>query len=452
MDQQSGDEAFFANRFCTNCGKALESGALFCTNCGMRVVQVEDDAEDDARVEPDAAASVDIAATADVVAATDARAGAGKKAILITVAIAVVVVAAAAVIAFAVFSKGCSSDVPQQESEAASSASSASDAADASSASASTSQPAVVSLSETYTTRFEKVSHVTYPAFTFGYPSTWEVTHEGVSSSTEEVVVSSEDGLAVRYLQMAGSSTGTVGAMSFGDLEKVADADFVPRAVQGTNHAGLGSFVVAKSAVEKDGKAVGTCYALVPALALDDPQFLSVETGAPGFSYSSALSFTCMTDQALSEQDEREVVAILASFKTADKSAGAASSSASGASASNGKFSSGSSSVSSSSASKSASKDADAYVLADSASRLYERSVLEDMSNYDLYLARNEIYARHGRMFDNEDLKEYFEGKSWYNPRYTPEEFDHESLNATEKKNAETMMAIEQERKSPYLK
>lgn len=93
------------------------------------------------------------------------------------------------------------------------------------------------------------------------------------------------------------------------------------------------------------------------------------------------------------------------------------------------------------------------YVLEDSASRYYSTSELQDMSLWELYLARNEIFARHGRGFKNQDLVDYFATRSWYTERYTPEQFDAMTspLNDYERKNVEAMYAIEAERNSPYL-
>ena len=82
------------------------------------------------------------------------------------------------------------------------------------------------------------------------------------------------------------------------------------------------------------------------------------------------------------------------------------------------------------------------------------RSELEKMSLWELYLARNEIFARHGRGFKNQDLTDYFATKRWYTQTYTPEEFDAISssqLNDYELKNVQTMYEIEQSRNSPYL-
>lgn len=93
------------------------------------------------------------------------------------------------------------------------------------------------------------------------------------------------------------------------------------------------------------------------------------------------------------------------------------------------------------------------YVLPESGSRYYSTSELERMSLWELYLARNEIFARHGRGFKNQDLVEYFATRHWYRQLYTPEEFDTMStpLNDYELKNVDAMFAIEQQRNSPYL-
>lgn len=93
------------------------------------------------------------------------------------------------------------------------------------------------------------------------------------------------------------------------------------------------------------------------------------------------------------------------------------------------------------------------YVLADSSTRYYSRSELEGLSLWQLYLARNEIFARYGRGFKNQDLVEYFATRRWYTERYSPEEFDAMAspLNDYEMKNTELMLEIEKERNSPYL-
>lgn len=92
------------------------------------------------------------------------------------------------------------------------------------------------------------------------------------------------------------------------------------------------------------------------------------------------------------------------------------------------------------------------YVLPDSASRYYSASELSGYDNWTLYLARNEIYARHGRGFVREDLQEYFGNCSWYTRRIEPDDFvEREHFNDYEYQNALTIRSVEESRGSPYL-
>ncbi len=44
---------------------------------------------------------------------------------------------------------------------------------------------------------------------------------------------------------------------------------------------------------------------------------------------------------------------------------------------------------------------------------------LRGLSDWDLTIMRNEIYARHGYIFQTKQMKEYFNSQSWYYPRYS---------------------------------
>lgn len=66
----------------------------------------------------------------------------------------------------------------------------------------------------------------------------------------------------------------------------------------------------------------------------------------------------------------------------------------------------------------------DEYILPECETRIYTREELSALSKDELRLARNEIYARHGRKFSAEDLRNYFQNKSWYTPLYEAAEFD----------------------------
>lgn len=70
---------------------------------------------------------------------------------------------------------------------------------------------------------------------------------------------------------------------------------------------------------------------------------------------------------------------------------------------------------------------------------------LQKYNNHSLFIARNEIYARHGYTFSNVELQKYFSKKSWYNPKRKY------GLNKIERANANLMLSIEQNRGSLYI-
>lgn len=62
-----------------------------------------------------------------------------------------------------------------------------------------------------------------------------------------------------------------------------------------------------------------------------------------------------------------------------------------------------------------------------------------------LLIARNEIYARHGRQFANGYVQQYFDRCTWYEGKIPPQEFQESSLNQTEKDNLRLLAAAEEE-------
>ncbi len=66
--------------------------------------------------------------------------------------------------------------------------------------------------------------------------------------------------------------------------------------------------------------------------------------------------------------------------------------------------------------------------------------MLQGLSLHELRLLRNEIYARHGRMFRAEWLQQYFFFQPWYAP---DENFKDEQLSGTDKLNVETIVKYE---------
>ena len=85
------------------------------------------------------------------------------------------------------------------------------------------------------------------------------------------------------------------------------------------------------------------------------------------------------------------------------------------------------------------------YIFSDSSSRLLTDADISGMSAKELNYAKNEIYARHGRIFDSIELADYFKSKSWYEGTRSPDDFDESLLSDTEKKNIAFLQKAEYE-------
>lgn len=86
------------------------------------------------------------------------------------------------------------------------------------------------------------------------------------------------------------------------------------------------------------------------------------------------------------------------------------------------------------------------YILPDSDSKYLTRADLEGLSQNECRLARNELYARHGRKFKAADLQNYFNHCEWYEGRIEPEDFHDESiLNPYEIANRDLIVQYEKD-------
>lgn len=88
------------------------------------------------------------------------------------------------------------------------------------------------------------------------------------------------------------------------------------------------------------------------------------------------------------------------------------------------------------------------YIMEDSADLVIDREELYAFGLEQLYLARNEIFARHGFDFSSAFLRDYFGSLSWYqrHPGFkTPE------LSKIEATNVATILSVEKELGGPYL-
>lgn len=90
------------------------------------------------------------------------------------------------------------------------------------------------------------------------------------------------------------------------------------------------------------------------------------------------------------------------------------------------------------------------FVFPYSSTNLISEFDAQILSDYELRIALNEIYARHGRRFKDKELQNYFNSTSWYVGMYESAEFDKIQdglLNDIEKKNINILVKERNRRK-----
>lgn len=181
-------------------------------------------------------------------------------------------------------------------------------------------------LNHTYTTRLGEINAITYPAFSFG----WYAIKEDVTSTWEWVTLSNERGVTVDFINIHQKDIGGGSAVLYTEIEvsKVVDSAIIPGYVQATDYSNLGKFMVAEL------KATDTMD------TINDTNFVPVEDGAVSYAvlpestsgeqivnsayymdlafwYSGNTMFVAFApDGQFTPQEEKEVIAILSSFKT----------------------------------------------------------------------------------------------------------------------------------------
>ena len=90
------------------------------------------------------------------------------------------------------------------------------------------------------------------------------------------------------------------------------------------------------------------------------------------------------------------------------------------------------------------------YVIGDSNSRRLTENDANRLTLRGINYAKNEIYARHGRMFVTPYIDKYFRQQSWYAPTIVPEEFSDSVFNEFESANIQLMVNEEARRDQGY--
>lgn len=89
----------------------------------------------------------------------------------------------------------------------------------------------------------------------------------------------------------------------------------------------------------------------------------------------------------------------------------------------------------------------DEYIIPESNCRKLTEEDLEELSPKELSYARNEIYARHGRRFQSNELQDFFNSKEWYE---IDDSFEDRDLQGVERSNAEFIAKYQKDNGKMY--
>ncbi|MBR5416963.1 MAG: YARHG domain-containing protein, partial [Clostridiales bacterium] len=92
------------------------------------------------------------------------------------------------------------------------------------------------------------------------------------------------------------------------------------------------------------------------------------------------------------------------------------------------------------------------FIFPDSDIQIIDPTLIVALSDEDLRMAINEIWARNGYVFRNKDILDYYKQFSWYNPTVSADEWDKNGqkhyLNDIEMKNIDEMTKEREKRKT----
>lgn len=191
-----------------------------------------------------------------------------------------------------------------------------------------------VLLPYTYTTRFGEMNQNGYPDYSFGYSDNWEVTTEDCDSRQETITLTNDRGVEIIYTHFYADESETFeyggGYEIIGvEINEVSDSDFVPGVVQERDYSELGEFMVAEIVRRSidDGLTgevkplKGSFFAVLPKQEAGSSYYKTLIEAEFSFYYGAHISFICASpDLDYTEEEEKEIIAILSSFRVSDSS------------------------------------------------------------------------------------------------------------------------------------
>ncbi len=78
-------------------------------------------------------------------------------------------------------------------------------------------------------------------------------------------------------------------------------------------------------------------------------------------------------------------------------------------------------------------------IFPNSSEEIIDKSKIEELTDEELQYAINELYARNGYIFKDDELRAYYEKYDWYEQTVKPDDFSLDLFNDVEKENIDTM-------------
>lgn len=190
-----------------------------------------------------------------------------------------------------------------------------------------------------YTTKRTETYKCEQPEFSFKYPNGWNLVKDELTDTYELGVIENERGVSVTFCECnSGFASTNYGGGYRLDVAKVSEikkSSFVPDWISGTDYSSIGDFVIAKvevygyynmkseneSFVKHSKDDIYTYYAIVPKTKTIEFDGLIQFKGlgywdALSWNYPSPVATIAESpDGTFTTQEEREVIAILSSFK-----------------------------------------------------------------------------------------------------------------------------------------
>lgn len=85
------------------------------------------------------------------------------------------------------------------------------------------------------------------------------------------------------------------------------------------------------------------------------------------------------------------------------------------------------------------------YFIENCDRQYFTEADIKDFDHQMCVYARNAVFAKSGRIFTSQELKDFFAKYSWYDPRVEPEDFSNDMLNTIQRSNVDLILAREEE-------